>query len=424
MTKCLLRHCRSLLIILALITSNISAQDKPTLAVLDLEGFGISDMELQALSNRLRTNMTQLGAYRIIERGLMLQIMMEQDFQLTGCTSDECAVEIGQLLGAQFMMAGTVGKVGSTWSIELRIVDVESGQSIKSTSYDTQGTVDIVLTEGMGAVARKISGVELAETSPTAGRVILRPGLLSIETSIPTSMIFVDNVDMGNARLDRIEVEPGVSHAITVIADRYMSLDTTVTLEAGENTRLTLVLNPLMGFLTLNGDDNGSVKVNNAKIGSTPVLKHPLQMGPYDLSITKVGYYPHESQMIIEYNHITTVDFMLTPKPRGRAVTYSAIIPGTGQLFFGQKKGWAYLVATVALVGLGYQVHTKWATENDAYLAILDEYNSTIDVDVANQLEVEVQDQFDVAYQLQTQRNIYFGLVGGVWAINLWDIAF
>ncbi len=45
----------------------------------------------------------------------MQQILLEQDFQLTGYTSDECVVEIGQLLGAHFMLAGSIGKVGSTW---------------------------------------------------------------------------------------------------------------------------------------------------------------------------------------------------------------------------------------------------------------------------------------------------------------------
>ncbi|MCK4577938.1 MAG: hypothetical protein KAU50_04060, partial [Candidatus Marinimicrobia bacterium] len=34
----------------------------------------------QTLTNRLRTNMTQLGVYRVSERGLMQQILMEQDF--------------------------------------------------------------------------------------------------------------------------------------------------------------------------------------------------------------------------------------------------------------------------------------------------------------------------------------------------------
>lgn len=63
------------LFLLLLLPSLLLSQQKHTLAVLELEGFGLSGPEIQALTNRLRTNLTQLGVYRIIERGLMLQIL-------------------------------------------------------------------------------------------------------------------------------------------------------------------------------------------------------------------------------------------------------------------------------------------------------------------------------------------------------------
>ena len=36
--------------------------------------------------------------------------MEEQGFQQSGCTSDECAAEVGQLLGVQFMVADPLEK--------------------------------------------------------------------------------------------------------------------------------------------------------------------------------------------------------------------------------------------------------------------------------------------------------------------------
>ena len=155
-------HRRLLLLLLVAFTlltgSGPATQaDKPTLAVLDFEGFGLSEPEVAILINRLRTNLAQLGVYRIIERGLMLQILQEQDFQMTGCTTNECAVEVGQLLGAQFMLVGSLGRIGSTWTIDMRIIDVETGAAIRSASYDTRGEIDQVLTEGMGEVAEMVS---------------------------------------------------------------------------------------------------------------------------------------------------------------------------------------------------------------------------------------------------------------------------
>ncbi len=171
-----MRRITSVSLYLMVLLQLLVAQEKPTLAVLEFDGFGLSDPEIQTLTNRLRSNLTQLGVYRIIERGLMLQILQEQDFQMTGCTSDECAVEVGQLLGAQFMLAGSLGRVGSTWTVDMRIIDVETGAAIRSASYDTRGEIDQVLTEGMGAAARKIAGVA-APVEPVAAAPAQQPVL-------------------------------------------------------------------------------------------------------------------------------------------------------------------------------------------------------------------------------------------------------
>jgi len=88
----------------------LPAQKKQTLAVLEFEGFGISGPEVQILTNRLRTNMTQLGVYRVIERGLILRILEEQNLQMTGCTSGECIVGVRKLLGTQLILTRSFGR--------------------------------------------------------------------------------------------------------------------------------------------------------------------------------------------------------------------------------------------------------------------------------------------------------------------------
>ncbi len=128
------------------------------MAILDFDSYGITDQETLVLTSRLRTTLVQSDVFRTIERGQMLSILEEQDFQLTGCTSDECAVEVGQLLGAQLMLAGSIGKIGVTYTIDIRIIDVETGSISKSSSYDIQGEIDLVLTKGIAEVVRRITG--------------------------------------------------------------------------------------------------------------------------------------------------------------------------------------------------------------------------------------------------------------------------
>ena len=56
----------------------------------------------------------------------MKDLLEEQRFQITGCVEQACAVEIGRLLGARKMVIGSVGKVGDTFTVSLRMVDVET----------------------------------------------------------------------------------------------------------------------------------------------------------------------------------------------------------------------------------------------------------------------------------------------------------
>ena len=103
------------------------AQGLESYAVIDLEGRGISTIEAQTLTDRMRSELVKTGAVTVVERGQMQQILGEQDFQLTGCTSDECAVEIGQMLGVTKMVAGSIGKIGATYTVDLRNIDVATG---------------------------------------------------------------------------------------------------------------------------------------------------------------------------------------------------------------------------------------------------------------------------------------------------------
>ena len=131
---------------------------KPALAILDFKGVGVSTQEAQLLTIRLGTHLVQSGVYRVIERDEIQQILVEQDFQLTGCTTDECGVKIGQLVGARQVMAGTFGKLGSTYTIDMRIIDVATGDILRTTSVDSRGEIDRVLSEGLTEAVRRIIG--------------------------------------------------------------------------------------------------------------------------------------------------------------------------------------------------------------------------------------------------------------------------
>lgn len=127
-----------------------------TVAVAQLDALGISSAESRALTDRLRFELHSSGNFQVIERALMDEILKEQGFQQTGCVSDECVVEVGKLLGAESMVGGSISKVGSTYSVSIRTISVETGEILGSAQKDFKGEIDYLLTDGMAIITNDL----------------------------------------------------------------------------------------------------------------------------------------------------------------------------------------------------------------------------------------------------------------------------
>ncbi len=114
--------------------------EKLHIAILDFTTTGgVSKQETVTLGNRLRSMLVRTNAYVVLERGKMEEILQEQGFQQSGCTTTECAVEVGRLLNMQKMVSGSFGKVGQTYTIDLALIDVGTAQIEQSFFRDYKG---------------------------------------------------------------------------------------------------------------------------------------------------------------------------------------------------------------------------------------------------------------------------------------------
>lgn len=109
--------------------------DAPTLAVLDLAdggSLGPDAGEVRALgpglATMLTTEMMRNPRVRMVERDQIRQLLDEQKLTLSGMTAASTAVQVGKLLGAQYMLFGSYTDVFGTLRIDVRVVDVETGQ--------------------------------------------------------------------------------------------------------------------------------------------------------------------------------------------------------------------------------------------------------------------------------------------------------
>jgi len=134
-------------------------ETRPTVAILDFEGLDISIQEVQTLTERMRTEIGNTNAVRLIERKAIESIMAEQGLTQSGCVTDECAAQVGQLLGVQFMINGSIGKIGDSFTIDVKMFSVETGVTERSKNVTYDGDIEGLLVE-MQILSWEIVGLE------------------------------------------------------------------------------------------------------------------------------------------------------------------------------------------------------------------------------------------------------------------------
>lgn len=193
---------RSLMLIFLTFFLLAAQEEKKAVAVLPLDGIDITSQEVQILTKKLSSELVKIGKFTVLDRGEMEAILEEQGFQQTGCTSSECAVEMGQILGVQLIITGSVGRLNSLHYVEIRLIDVGTSQIIKTVDHNQPGTIEDVLITSMPILAADLSG-DVTEKPRSIHDVPKEP-----------EMIIADEPQV----TDEAPVEYGSAHEVTLVA--------------------------------------------------------------------------------------------------------------------------------------------------------------------------------------------------------------
>lgn len=137
----------------------LHAQDKkPLVAISPLQAKKVDPEEVDLISEALAGELQNSGAFRVMERGQMDRILKEQGVQSSGlCDGNECAVEVGKILGIDKIVVGSVGRIGTLFIINTRLVDVQTGEILASVRRTKDGELKDVLTSLVPQVGRALA---------------------------------------------------------------------------------------------------------------------------------------------------------------------------------------------------------------------------------------------------------------------------
>jgi len=130
----------------------------PMVAVMPFSGRSLDADALEGIASALSSDLLNTGKFRVMERSQMDAILKEQGFQQSGaCDGSECAVEVGKLLAVDHMVVGTVAKVGGTYVVTTRLVNVGSGEVLRSVTKNSQAQVDAIVTDLLPQLAHELA---------------------------------------------------------------------------------------------------------------------------------------------------------------------------------------------------------------------------------------------------------------------------
>lgn len=134
----------------------------PQLAVLEaILAAGIDPTVGPLVTSKIEEEFVNSGKYRVLDRANVGQILQEKEFQLSsGIVRNEEIRQAGEYLGADFVVVANVSRVGQTYVIAAKMINVVSGEIAAQTSYERQGRIDVLL-DIARIVGGRLAGTEL-----------------------------------------------------------------------------------------------------------------------------------------------------------------------------------------------------------------------------------------------------------------------
>jgi len=312
------------LVSLLFIVRLIYAQELKTISVLNLDPSGLTNQEAKVITDRIRSTLPRLGVYNVQERGKMEAIFDEMKFQLSGCTSEACVVEAGQLLGAEKMLYGSVGHLGDFFTLELFILDVETGSIEHTSSFEVEGNIGQLL-KGSETALNRLLDIAYSDNTPSG---LAQPkgtnsltvfnvgGRLDVESVPVGAYVFLDGKELGETPLTKQNIKPGI-HILLLRLENYQDYSQNIQMESGQIEKVVYSLESVFGELQINIQNQPEMEIlfneEQMNLGDFPIRN--LAQGVYPLTISCSGFFPVDTTVTIFSNEITELDLDLKVEP-------------------------------------------------------------------------------------------------------------
>ncbi len=153
-----------------------------TVAVTDFPDLGGRTCGLgRYIPERLSTLMSQYPQSRLIERRRLEMVLQELKFSMSEIVDPAKAIKLGQMLGVQGLVIGTVSDVGGTIDLDARIINIQTSVSLPGALANIvkDEAVKQLSSDCVGGAASAVGTDQAAGSPLTVPTTNILPGLKS-----------------------------------------------------------------------------------------------------------------------------------------------------------------------------------------------------------------------------------------------------
>jgi TolB-like protein len=293
---------------------------KVFLAVMELDlSAGVPAEARTSLSDILREQLWKTGRFRVVDRNNMERIMKEQGFQLSDCTSKECAVKVGQLLGVEEMVTGNVTLLGKTYIISVQMTKVETGEIEKMASDRCPaceldqliGSIDKV----SAALAEAVGGTVAPPKAIPAKPAPVVAGSLNVYSDPSGAEVYWDGALAGVSAIFLKDLKQG-EHRLLLKKEGYAPQELAVSVKPGLNT--VQVQLKQLATINIQGAPDGAQILMDGKVMGTAPQEVMVPAGAHRLELSQTGYQGYSQNFEAREGESRTIGYSLesVEKPR------------------------------------------------------------------------------------------------------------
>jgi TolB-like protein len=135
-----------------------------TVAVIEPEAYGVSGAVAESFWTGLIDEFVDNRRFQVVERSRLEEVLDELAFSRTDIVSAETAVEVGSLIGAEYVVISSISSIEGVYFLNTRIIEVSTGVTVASNSGEAN-------TKNLVTSAAKLAR-DIATEVPVIGEIV------------------------------------------------------------------------------------------------------------------------------------------------------------------------------------------------------------------------------------------------------------